>query len=68
MRVEIRKLDPGVWVRPRRRGYLFGCCDCGLVHRVDFRVVEGRAEFRLYRAEAATKRLRRRMRARRKPG
>jgi len=27
---------------PRHRGYGFACCDCGLVHRIDFALVPGR--------------------------
>jgi hypothetical protein len=26
------------WVSPITRNYRFACCDCGLVHRMDFRV------------------------------
>lgn len=26
----------GEWVRPKRKGYKMMCCDCGLVHIVDF--------------------------------
>ena len=33
-------VKPGVWVQPRQDGYLMKCCDCGLVHRVYFRVVK----------------------------
>ena len=28
------------WQRPVMRGYRLGCCDCGLVHDIDFRVVK----------------------------
>ena len=31
---------PGEWVQPVKTGYLMECCDCGLVHRLDFRVVK----------------------------
>ena len=27
------------WQTPVMRGYRLGCCDCGLVHDIDFRVV-----------------------------
>jgi len=27
------------WQKPVMRGYRLGCCDCGLVHDFDFRVV-----------------------------
>lgn len=28
------------WVPPQMKGYRMGCCDCGLVHDVDFQVVK----------------------------
>src|ERR1700758_2035978 len=52
------KIKPGEWLRPKVRGYRMACCDCGLVHKLDFRVHTGRAEFRAYRDNRATKRLR----------
>lgn len=27
------------WVQPIKRGYKMRCCDCGLVHTMNFRVV-----------------------------
>jgi len=27
----------GEWIRPIRNGYKMACCDCGLVHRLDFK-------------------------------
>lgn len=32
------KIGPGEWVKPRRRFYYMGCCDCGLVHKLEFRL------------------------------
>lgn len=31
--------DPGAWVRPVDTGYKMECCDCCLVHTLDFRLV-----------------------------
>lgn len=28
------------WIAPQMRGYRLGCCDCGLVHDVNFEVVK----------------------------
>lgn len=47
------------WVQPVKRGYLMACCDCGLVHRMDFRVVAGRVQFRAQRAPRLTAQRRR---------
>lgn len=47
------------WVRPVERGYKLSCCDCGLVHTMDFRVDEDRAEFRVARNARATAAIRR---------
>lgn len=34
------------WIRPVRRGYKLACCDCSLVHDMDFRVHKGHIEMR----------------------
>ena len=49
------------WVQPVRRGYLLACCDCGLVHRMNFRINGGRTQFRAQRAWSYTNRERKRM-------
>lgn len=51
--------EAGEWVRPIEEGYKFACCDCGLVHRMDFRVGGDRAEFRVFRDNRATGQMRR---------
>lgn len=35
------------------------CCDCGLVHRMDFRIHKGRAQFRAWRDNRTTANYRR---------
>ena len=52
----------GAWVEPIRRGYKLACCDCGLVHRIDFRQRGSHLEFRVYRDNRATAMMRRWMR------
>lgn len=42
------------WVQPVEQGYLMACCDCGLVHTMDFRIHEGRVQFRARRNIRAT--------------
>ncbi len=42
------------WVQPVRHGYKMACCDCGLVHDMDFRVIRGRVQFRVRRNNRAT--------------
>lgn len=61
-----RKYDApaaGEWVQPIRRGYRMRCCDCGLVHRMDFRVFRGRVQFRAWRDNRATAAIRVRAKA-----
>lgn len=51
------------WVQPKRHGYRMRCCDCKLVHIVDFRIKNGRVQFRPMRdnrATAASRRTKRR--------
>lgn len=42
------------WQQPVRRDYKMRCCDCGLVHRMDFRILRGRVQFRARRDNRAT--------------
>ena len=55
-----KRCRAGRWEQPIPRGYLMACCDCCLVHRMDFRVVNGRAQFRAWRAGRLTEDLRKR--------
>jgi len=52
----------GRWIRPVRRGYRMMCCDCGLVHTLDFRVLKRRVWFRAFRNNRATAAARRQKR------
>lgn len=49
----------GEWVQPVRRGYKMACCDCGLVHQMDFRIKDKRVQFRAFRDNRATGQFRR---------
>lgn len=40
-------VEDGEWVQPRMRNYYAQCCDCGLVHRVNFRIVRGKRRGKL---------------------
>jgi hypothetical protein len=42
------------WVQPAVPKYMLACCDCSLVHEMQFRVVDSRAQFRARRAERYT--------------
>ena len=53
------KWDEGEWVQPVEDGFKSSCCDCGAVHKMDFRVYDGRAQFRAFRDNRATGQVRR---------
>ena len=42
------------WFQPAAK-YRMACCDCGLVHRMEFRVINGKIQFRAWRDRKATK-------------
>ena len=56
------------WVTPVMQDYKLACCDCGLVHKVTFRVVQIGTEevlqFKTARDNRSTAALRREMRKR----
>ena len=54
-----KQIQEGEWVIPRMSNYRMECCDCGLVHKLDFAVIDPetgnlqngtRVAFRAYRA------------------
>jgi len=57
------KLYPEVnaneWVQPVKKNYKMACCDCGLIHELDFRIVKNRVQFRARRNSRATGQFRR---------
>ncbi len=54
------QLVSGAWERVTRRGHKNQCCDCGLVHRFDYRITaDGKIEFRATTDRRATAAVRR---------
>lgn len=53
-------ITDGEWVEPTpQTGHQMACCDCGLVHKIDFRVVDGKVQFRPERLNRSTAQRRR---------
>lgn len=52
------QIKDNTWILPIQRGYKLACCDCGLVHAVDFKVVKGVVWFRVARDSDATEQIR----------
>ncbi len=60
MRRKYHQVIDGEWLRPQMRGFREQCCSCGLVHIVDYRVIDGRVvEFRATQDARATAAVRR---------
>lgn len=38
---DLDQIKNGQWVMPLMHGYKMQCCDCGLIHTLDFIVVDG---------------------------
>jgi len=53
------KPEEDEWVQPVEEGYKMQCCDCGLVHQLDFRIKDGRVQFRVRRDNRSTGQVRR---------
>lgn len=49
------RVRDGERIRPAMTGDLFKCCDCALVHRMDFEIVDGRVEIIAWRDDKTTK-------------
>jgi hypothetical protein len=54
-RREYYQVVDGEWIEVPRRGYKEQCCDCGLIHRLNFRVTKkGHIEIQAFRDTRAT--------------
>jgi hypothetical protein len=51
----------GEWVRPVKKGYRLCCCDCGLVHELDFKIEGKNILFKGKRNNRATAQVRRKL-------
>lgn len=54
----------GEWVQSKRSGYKVSCCDCGLVHLFNYRLVKSAnggktIQFQVFRNNRATSQIRR---------
>lgn len=62
---KLKQIVEGKWFRPIKNGFKMGCCDCGLVHRVDFKIKKRtQIRMRVYLDPKETKRERNRLKKR----
>lgn len=57
--MKYKQVTHGEWVSPVHDGYRMACCDCGLVHTMNFRTRKGSVQFQVFlnaRATAAKRR------------
>ena len=52
--VKYPAVQNGEWIQPIRKGYKMSCCDCGLVHVLNFRLRKGRIQLQAFRDNRAT--------------
>lgn len=41
------QIEEGDWIEPPLRGFVHQCCGCALTHITDYRVVDGKVQFRV---------------------
>jgi hypothetical protein len=54
---EPTQVQSGEWIQPVRSNYGMSCCDCGLIHSMNFRIYKGKVQFRAYRVNKKGKRI-----------
>lgn len=58
--MEYEQVYDGEWIQPTpQTGHQMACCDCGLIHTINFRVVDSKVQFQAFRDVKATKNRRR---------
>ncbi len=49
------QVTDGEWIRVKKRGYKEQCCDCALIHKMNFRITaDGEIEIQTFRDDRAT--------------
>jgi transcriptional accessory protein Tex/SPT6 len=38
--MKLKPVNDGQWISPIMHGYKMQCCDCGLIHEMDFAVID----------------------------
>lgn len=44
----------GEWIQPVMKGYKMSCCDCGLVHVLNFKIVGKKIQLQAFRDNRAS--------------
>lgn len=58
-KLKYEQIQDGEWFSPRKKSHQEQCCDCGLVHTIDYRIVGGAVQLRATRNERRTAAVRR---------
>ena len=53
--MRLHQIVDGEWVTPVHRGYRLRCCQCGLTHRMNFRVAGKKVQFQAVRVKSRKK-------------
>ena len=51
---DISQTIDGEWQTPTQENFYRACCDCGLVHKEEYRVHDGRIQYRVWRDKEET--------------
>lgn len=55
MKIKYEQVFNGDWIEPTpQRGHFMRCCDCGLIHKMNFRVKNGKVQFQAFRDNRRT--------------
>jgi hypothetical protein len=61
MKIKYVQIYDGEWFMPQMEGHKMACCDCGLVHTMNFKVKKGEVLIQSFRDEKATKKRRKKL-------
>ena len=59
VKTEYKQIIEGEWFKRLRRDNREQCCDCGLIHIINYRIQKGHIEMQVFRDDRATAQVRR---------
>lgn len=58
-KMKYKEMPEGEWITPVHKKFKMICCDCGLVHDVDFRLYNRKIQIKVIRNNCSTSNVRR---------
>ncbi len=58
---KVKQIYDGEWFNVRKKNWVQCCCDCGLTHRFNFKIIDGKIKAQAFRDKTLTRQRRKKL-------